>query len=218
MTLPLLFAFSFVVGFGAVVTPGPVSTAIVSESARRGFIVGPLVATGHVILEFIMVGLLAFGLSAGLNTPPVTTTIGLIGGALLLWMGGGMIWGAFKGKIALPNPGVDVKLLSNWQLIGLGMGATIVNPFWYAWWVTVGTTYLAFPQVQTFGLVGLLVFYFGHITGDYLWDSILSGVVGGGRKWITDTLYKWIIVACGAYLIYLGGVFITTPFLTTLKP
>ncbi|HLB46152.1 MAG TPA: LysE family translocator [Anaerolineales bacterium] len=214
MTLPLLFAFSFVVGFGAVVTPGPVSTAIVSESARRGFVVGPLVATGHVILEFIMVGLLAFGLSAGLNTPSVTTTIALIGGALLLWMGGGMVWAAFKGKIALPKPGVDVKLLSNWQLIGLGMGATIVNPFWYAWWVTVGATYLAFPQVQAFGLVGLLVFYFGHITGDYLWDSILSGVVGGGRKWITDTLYKWIIVACGAYLIYLGGVFITTPFVS----
>ncbi len=55
MTLPFLFVFSFVVGFGAVVTPGPVSTAIVSESARRGFIVGPLVATGHSLSELIMV-------------------------------------------------------------------------------------------------------------------------------------------------------------------
>ena len=71
---------------------------------------------------------------------------------------------------------------------------------------------MAFPQVQALGLTGLLVFYFGHITGDYLWDSILSGVVGGGRKWITDGLYKWIIVACGAYLIYLGYVFVTSPF------
>src|SRR3970282_1148963 len=105
MTLPVLFAFSFVVGFGAVVTPGPVSTAIVSESARRGFVVGPLVATGHVILEFIMVGLLAFGLSAGLNTPSVTTTIALIGGALLLWMGGGMVLGAFQRNIAPPTTG-----------------------------------------------------------------------------------------------------------------
>jgi threonine/homoserine/homoserine lactone efflux protein len=47
VTLPLLFAFSFVVGFGAVITPGPISTAIVSESTRRGFVVGPLVAAGH---------------------------------------------------------------------------------------------------------------------------------------------------------------------------
>ena len=213
MTLLLLFAFSFVVGFGAVVTPGPVSTAIVSESARRGFVVGPLVATGHVFLEFIMVMLLALGLSAGLNTPTVTTVIALLGGLLLMWMGGGMVWGALKGRIGLPKPGANVKLLSNWQLLGLGIGATLVNPFWYAWWITVGATYMAFPQVQVLGLTGLLVFYFGHILGDYLWDSILSGVVGGGRKWLTDGVYKWIIVACGAYLIYLGSVFMTSPFL-----
>ena len=71
---------------------------------------------------------------------------------------------------------------------------------------------MAFPQVQALGLAGLLTFYFGHIAGDYLWDCILSGVVGRGQKWITDSVYKWIIVACGAYLVYLGGVFITTAF------
>jgi len=213
LTLPLLFAFSFVVGFGAVVTPGPVSTAIVSESARRGFVVGPLVATGHAALEFVMVVLLALGLSAGLNTPAVLTPVSLLGGTLLAWMGGGMVWGVLRGRLALPKPGVEVKLLGNWQLLGLGVGATLVNPFWYAWWVTVGTTYMAYPQVRAFGLMGLLVFYFGHITGDYLWDCILSGVVGGGRKWLTDGLYKWIIVACGAYLVYLGSVFVTTPLL-----
>ena len=214
MTLLLLFAFSFVVGFGAVVTPGPVSTAIVSESARRGFIVGPLVCTGHILLEFFMVMLLALGLSTGLGTPTVTTLIALLGGTLLLWMGGAMVWGALKGKLALPKPGAQTKLLSNWQLIGLGIAATLVNPFWYAWWLTVGATYLAFPQVRAFGVTSLLVFYLGHISGDYLWDSILSGIVGGGRKWITDGIYKWVIVACGAYLVYLGGVFISNPFLS----
>lgn len=216
MSLPLLFAFSFVVGFGAVVTPGPISTAIVSESVRRGFVVGPLVATGHCLLEFVMVVLLALGLSAGLNTPLATAAIAVVGGALLVWMGGNMVWGAFKGRTALPRPGADVKLLNNWQLLGLGIGATLINPFWYAWWITVGTTYLAFPQVQALGFVGLLTFYFGHIAGDYLWDSILSGVVGGGRRWIDDRVYRWIIGACGAYLVYLGLVFISTPFIRAL--
>lgn len=196
------------VGFGAVVTPGPISTAIVSESARRGFVVGPLVATGHVALELVMVVLLALGLSAGLNTPAVLTPVSLFGGALLIWMGGRMVWSAVNGRLALPKPGAEAKRLDNWQLLGLGVGATLINPFWYAWWVTVGATYLAYPQVQAFGLAGLLVFYFGHITGDYVWDCILSGVVGGGRKWLTDRLYKWIIAACGGYLVYLGGVFI----------
>jgi threonine/homoserine/homoserine lactone efflux protein len=212
VTLPVLFAFSFVVGFGAVVTPGPISTAIVSESTRRGFVVGPLVATGHVLLEFVMVVLLALGLSAGLRTPPVIAVVSLLGGALLIWMGGNMVWGAVKGRLALPRPGMDIKLLSNRQLLGLGVAATLVNPFWYGWWLTVGTSYLAIPQVRVLGLAGLFAFYFGHIAGDYLWDCILSGVVGGGRRWITNGIYKWLIVACGAYLFYLGCVFFASPF------
>ncbi len=117
------------VGFGAVVTPGPISTAIVSESARRGFVVGPLVATGHVALELVMVVLLALGLSAGLNTPAVLTPVSLFGGALLIWMGGRMVWSAVNGRLALPKPGAEAKRLDNWQRLGLGVGATLINPF-----------------------------------------------------------------------------------------
>ena len=208
MTLPFLFVFSFSVGFGAVVTPGPVTTAVVSESTRRGFIVGPLVTTGHSILELIMVLLLAFGLSSGLNTPALIAVIALLGGLLLLWMGADMVRGAWTSRYRLPQPGEEAQSMSNWQLIGLGMVATLVNPFWYAWWVTVAATYIVFSQAL--GLLGVLVFYFGHISADYLWDSVLSGIVGSGRKWITDRVYKWIIIASGAYLIYLGVVFVTS--------
>ncbi len=210
MTLPILFAYSFAVGFAAVITPGPVSAAIVTESARRGFAVGPLVTVGHVALEFIMVMLLAFGLAAGLNTPIITTTIALLGGALLLYMGASMAWGGYRGSISLPKPGAVTRRLSNWQLLGLGIAATFVNPFWYIWWVTLGTTYMAAPEVQVLGFAGLLVFYFGHISGDFLWNSVLSGVVGGGRKWISDRLYKWLIVGCGVYLVYLGWAFVAS--------
>ncbi len=215
MSLPLLFAFSFVVGFGAVVSPGPVSTAIVSESARRGFIVGPLVATGHALLEAAMIALIALGLGAGLNQPWLTGLIGVLGGALLVWMGLSMARGALQGRLRLPRPGADARLLNNWQLVGLGVGATLVNPFWWAWWLTVVVAYLALPPIRALGAAGVAAFYLGHVSGDYLWDSLLSGVVGGGRRWLTDRVYKWIIIACGAYLIYLGLVFIATPFQTT---
>ena len=128
MSLGLLFVFSFVVGFGAVVTPGPISTAIVTESARRGFVTGPLVASGHVALELLMVLLLAFGLSAGLRTPLVITVVSVLGGALLIWMGGGMVVSAVRGRLRLPQVGLEVKALGNWQLLALGVGATLVNP------------------------------------------------------------------------------------------
>ncbi|MBI3359780.1 MAG: LysE family transporter [Chloroflexi bacterium] len=207
MTLPILFLFSFAVGFGAVVSPGPVSTTIVSEAARKGFVVGPLVATGHSILEFLMVGALALGLRAGLSHPMAQMSIGLAGGALLLWMGGDMAWGAYKGKIRLPTgtPQKNAPGVSLWRLVGLGMVATISNPFWYAWWVTVAGNYIL--TAQALGWAGVIVFYFGHISADYLWDGILSGVVGSGRKWLTDGIYRGMIGVCGVYLVYLGAQF-----------
>ena len=207
MSVLALLAYSFSVGFAAVITPGPVSTAVVTESARRGFWVGPLVTVGHVALEFAMVMLLALGLAAGLATPAVTQVIGLAGGALLLWMGATMAWGAYRGRISLPRPGAAGQGLTMWRLFGLGLVATLVNPFWYVWWVTLGTTYMARSEVQVLGFAGLLIFYVGHIAGDFLWNSVLSGVVGGGRKWISDRLYRGLILVCGLYLIYLGWVF-----------
>lgn len=203
MTLLVLFLYSFFVGFAAVVSPGPVSTAIVSESVRRGFFVGPLVATGHSILELFMVGALAMGLSAGLNQPVIHIVIGIGGGAMLVWMGATMAWDVYRRKVNLPHalsgapdPG------SPWKMVGLGMVATLSNPFWYAWWVAVAVNYLLVAQVL--GWAGVFAFYLGHISADYAWDSTLSGVVAGGRKWLTNGLYRTLIAACAVYLVYLG--------------
>ncbi|MEK6587657.1 MAG: LysE family transporter, partial [Chloroflexota bacterium] len=64
-SLLAIFVFSFVVTFGAVVSPGPVTAAILSESPRQGWKVGPLIAGGHSLLELLMVILIALGLAVG---------------------------------------------------------------------------------------------------------------------------------------------------------
>jgi threonine/homoserine/homoserine lactone efflux protein len=56
-----LLAWSFGVAIGPVISPGPVSTAIVTEGVRRGSRAGPLVSTGHALMELAMVGALALG-------------------------------------------------------------------------------------------------------------------------------------------------------------
>ena len=52
--------------------------------------------------------------------------------------------------------------------------------------------------------VSIAAFYFGHISADFAWDSMLSGIVAGGRRWITDGVYRSIIFICGAFFLYLG--------------
>lgn len=201
-SLIAVFVFSFVVGFGAVVSPGPVSAAIISQSPRHGWVVGPLVALGHSILEFIMVVLIAAGLSSGLAQASIQMVIAILGGLFLLWMGGSMLLGAWQGKVHIPGISVNTKIMTRWQFVTLGIMATISNPFWYAWWVTVAAGYLA--QAQALGISSVVAFYAGHISADFAWDTTLSAVIGGGRKWITDTIYRWIIGVCGGFFIYLG--------------
>jgi len=201
-----VFLFSFVVGFGAVVSPGPVSTAIVSQAPRRGWQVGPLVASGHAVLELLIVILIAIGLGTGLANPGIQRLIALLGGALLIWMGASMAWGAWRKKVRLPGQQDDLANMSRSRLVGLGMLATVSNPFWYAWWVTVAAGYLA--QAGASGPAAVGAFYLGHVSADYTWDTLLSTVVAGGRRWMNDGVYRVIILACGAFFIYLGGVFL----------
>jgi threonine/homoserine/homoserine lactone efflux protein len=210
LTLPLLFLFSFVVSFGAVISPGPVSTAIVTESAKRGFIVGPLMTIGHSIIEAILVVLIAIGLSAGLNTPIVITVISAVGGVFLLLMGGSMLWDVFRGRLTLPKPENKMPILRNQQLVGLGILTTVLNPFWYFWWITVGASYILIAQ--SLGWLGVFVFFIGHILGDYLWNCTLSGVVGQGRKWLTDRIYRILTVIAALYFLYLGVTFLLSVF------
>jgi threonine/homoserine/homoserine lactone efflux protein len=205
-SLIAVFLFSFLVGTGAVITPGPVSVAIVSQAPRRGWLAGPLVATGHSLLELLIVLLIALGLAAGLAQPRIQVVIALLGGLLLAWMGARMVWDAWKGRVRLPGADARFQIMSGGQLVGLGMLATISNPFWYAWWVTVAAGYLS--QARALGLAAVIAFYLGHIAADYTWDTVLSAVVGGGRRWLTGHLYRGLILLAGAFLVYLGFVFI----------
>ena len=209
-SLVAVFIFAFVVGFGAVISPGPVSTAIVSQSPRNGWRVGPLISTGHSLLELVLTLLITLGLATVLARPGIQALIGLVGGGLLLWMGGSMLVGAWRGNVHLPGASSETKLMTKREILLLGMLATITNPFWYAWWVTVAAGYLA--QAQALGIGSVAAFYLGHISADYSWNTTLATVVGSGRKWITGTVYRVIIGFCGAFLVYFGVVFLTRGF------
>jgi len=199
-----IYIFSFILAAGAVITPGPVSITIVSQAPRQGWKTGPLVATGHAILEFVMVLMIVLGLGMGLKNPHIQRVIAIAGGGLLILMGAMMLHGVRHRKIHLPGPDQEQRSLSPQQLVGLGMLATISNPFWYAWWVTVAASYL----LRLLSTAGVVVFYLGHISADLIWDTALSSVVVSGKQWITNKVYRIIIVFCALFFIYLGLVFL----------
>ncbi len=203
-----VFVFSFTVGFGAVISPGPLSTAIVSQAPRRGWMVGPLLAAGHSFMELILLILVAVGLSAGLASPGIHTVIAILGGLLLIFMGASMLRDIWRGKIRLPSAEEKLQPVSSRQLVGMGMLATASSPFWYAWWVTFVPGYLSLKPIKELGLAAVAAFFVGHIVADFAWDTFLSAAIGGGRRWMNDTIYRGLILLCALFFIYLGFGFI----------
>lgn len=203
-----VFLFSFGVSFGAVISPGPVSAAIVTESPRQGWLVGPLVATAHILLEAVIVILINFGLTAGMTDPAVENALALAGGLLLLFIGGRYLLGVWRGNLHLPEPDWTTPPRSVGGLLALGALTTISNPFWYAWWMTFAAGFLA--QTRVMGALGPAVFYLGHISADYAWDTFLSVATSVGGRWLTDRRYRLLIAATGGFMIYLGVAFLRT--------
>jgi len=210
-SLLAVFGFSFAVSFGAVISPGPVTAAVITEAPRQGWRVGPLVAAGHALLEFIMVLLIFFGLSSVLDTAFIRTAIGIGGGLLLLVLGFSYLHGAWRGRMRLPEPDEEAPLRSTGGLFGLGILTTLSNPFWFAWWITVAAGYLV--QAKALGPAAVATFYLGHESADFSWNTLLSAATSAGRRWLTPDRYRALIVVTGGFMIYFAMVFIRSALL-----
>ncbi len=173
---------------------------------------GPLVATGHTFLELLMVLLISLGLSTGMATPVMRNLIAIGGGIVLLWIGTSYIYSAWKRKVHLPQVESPIAKRSPLALIALGMITTISNPFWYTWWVTVAAGYLT--QVLSMGYVAISTFYLGHVLADFAWDTILSSAASAGRRWLTDSRYRLMILLAGVFMFYFGLIFLRSAFVS----
>jgi threonine/homoserine/homoserine lactone efflux protein len=201
---PAIFAASFVLALSGALVPGPLFTITISESARHGFIAGPLLITGHALLELLLVIIVIQGLGVYLKLPLVTGIIALLGGLLLIFFGLDMVRRA--GNLSLNmNIGENSRHPARHPIL-MGMVASLVNPYWILWWVTVGFGYLV--AVMKFGYVGIAVFFLGHIAGDYAWYSLVSFGVSKGRSFLKDSGYRILIRACGVFLFCFGTWFL----------
>lgn len=204
MELVALFLNSFLIGFSGAMMPGPLLAVDISETPRHGWKTGPVLCIGHAVAEIGVVVVLAFGIAALSSNPIVTRVIGVVGGAALLLMGGSMAYETLAKRISYEATASDQP--AGFRLAGKGITASLSNPYWFIWWVTVGLALMV--QAQEYGIIGPVVFYFGHILSDFVWYTFVSVLLWKGRKLIMGTGLKMLLLCCAAFLLYLGGVFI----------
>ncbi len=204
MELLTLFITSFIVGFSGAMMPGPLLAVGVAEAPRKGAITGPIITGGHAIAELAVVIILSLGLAAIAENRLVANGIAIIGGAMLIFMGVGMLYELIMNKIEMNQDPAAAK--KSRRLVFDGIVTSLSNPYWFVWWATTGSAFLV--KSLDHGAVGPAVFYVGHILSDLVWYSLVAWLVWKGRKLMVGRGYKLLIGLCGLFLIYLGGSFI----------
>jgi threonine/homoserine/homoserine lactone efflux protein len=203
LQLGWIFVAAFFVAFSGALMPGPLLAVTISESSRRGALAGPLLMTGHALLEAALVAAVVFGLGGVLKRPAVIGGIGLAGGLLMGGMGLGMI--RSHRRLALQPGRVQEQRL---HPVAAGMLVSLSNPYWTIWWATIGMGYLAIGI--RYGWLGILTFFAGHIAADFAWYSLVSFSIARSRKFVTDAWYRRLIAGCGAALVVFGCWFLYT--------
>ncbi|MFO8014934.1 MAG: LysE family transporter [Phycisphaerae bacterium] len=190
---------SFVLALSGALVPGPMLSATLAGSHRRGFWFGPGVVLGHALAEIPVVVLLLLGISSFLENRWVLTAIGSVGAVALAWMGVGLLRRMGRDETA-PEPGF-VRLGS----VPTGLITSLVNPYWYLWWVTQPTLLLA--GAAAMGWLGVAAFFIGHISADLAWFSAASLSVARGKRLLQGRFYKGLLAVCAGILFVMAGLF-----------
>ena len=196
----LAFA-SFVVALSGALMPGPVLAVTLAGSRRHGFWFGPRVVLGHALVELPLVLLLYWGLGEALKSSWIVILIGSVGAVAMAVMAVGMLCQTRRVDDPDAHQGGVLRL----GAVPSGAVTSLLNPYWYLWWVTIGAVMVT--SVQTAGWLGLVVFFAGHISGDLGWYSMISFGVSRGRRYLQGRLYKGLLIGCSLILLAMAALF-----------
>jgi threonine/homoserine/homoserine lactone efflux protein len=203
---PLLATF-FLISLTGALAPGPLTTMAIVEGSRRNKWSGIRLAAGHGLVEGSYVALIALVLWLGreslLRQPLITGLIALIGGLFLAWLGWGMGYGAWRFRLSLEG---EAETKNRFGLVPTGVLVTISNPYWWIWWMLISPLYLR--EALAWGILGLAILYLVHWLTDLGWLTGLSWLTGSGRSLFSPGIYRWVLIVCGAALLFFGITFV----------
>lgn len=202
MNLLGLFSVGFVLGLTGAMAPGPMLTVTISESTRKGGIIGPLLVLGHGILEFVLLCVIVFGLGNLLNNNLLFSVIAFFGGIILIYMGSMTI----KDLKHYSLDGTSRTRGRGIHPVAAGILVSLSNPYWFIWWITIGMGYVMFAR--GLGFQGVIAFFTGHILSDLAWYSFVSYGIQFGGRYMSIRVLKTILFVCSIFLISFGIFFI----------
>lgn len=204
LSLAQLFGAAFMIGLTGAMSPGPFLTVTITETCTRGRRAALTLLAGHALVELAVLAGFAFGLQRVLRMPAVSTALALGGGAFLLWMGGDLLSGVLRRRITLSTASGAAPPRFGPLVQGALVSAS--TPYWWLWWATIGAK-LALDGLAI-GPAGVAAFYLGHQAADVVWYTAVVSAVHSGRGLLSDRVYRGVLGACAAFLVFLGASFV----------
>ena len=193
---PVFLLSVLLISLSGVLMPGPLF-ALTIKKAATSKISGILIALGHGIVEFPLMILIFFVLSQFTIPAMVQIGVGLIGGALMIFMGIPSFQGRHKQKEIQTGPMRDS--------VFSGIYTTAVNAGFILWWLTVGTALIL--NAKLFGVLGFSIFAGVHWLVDFAWYAAVAFLIFKSQRFWNDRVRFGITVFCSAVFIGFGVYF-----------
>ncbi len=197
----IFLGVAVVISFSGVMMPGPVLAATIAKGYRDER-AGIKIALGHGLVEFPLMALIVLSLGYVFEDDRVMMAIGLVGGALLVFMGTMMVRSrrqiAVTGKDSLPDSALVAGVLT-----------TSANPYFFLWWATVGA--LLVFTAEEFGAIVVVIFAIVHWSCDLAWYTFTSFAVFRSRHLWTPLVHEVVFGTCGVLMVVFGIYFVLGP-------
>ncbi len=197
MVLWGIFIGAFLIGFSGAMMPGPMLGVAIDGSLKKGWTAGPLTVLGHGILELMLITAMTLGLKDFFTNQTAAGFIGLFGGVFLAWMGYGMIKSGMDKSFSLEHQGKG-RIAGIRNLVLAGAVVSIANPYFIIWWATTGMEMVRQAYIR--GLIGVMLFFSGHILSDLVWYTIVSTVFSKGKRLVSGAVYRRLVLLLGVFI------------------
>jgi threonine/homoserine/homoserine lactone efflux protein len=191
--LPILLSV-VVISLSGVIMPGLMFGVTLTKSLKSPW-AGTQIALGHAVIEIPLILLVYFGFIRFSPNNAVQLVLSLLGGGMIIALGISM----FRTRAELVRKGMD----SPHNAFVAGIITSALNPFFWLWWVTIGT--MLVMKFLDFGVAGLIVFIAVHWACDLVWLSFLSNVIYRTRTLWGQKFQEWLFIACSLLLVGFGS-------------
>jgi putative LysE/RhtB family amino acid efflux pump len=194
-----VLAVGFGLGFFVAAQLGPLSLFAIRSTLRSGAVIGLSIGAGVAVVDTLYAAAGAAGAAGLLEIEPLRLAFGIIGAAVLVFLGARTLWSAFRVRL---GGEVAEEVSTPRKAFATALFATASNPLTIASWAAIFTAASTAGAASGASVAVLLA---GVGIGSMTWMALLATGVSVSRRWVGDRLLKTVDVAAGSGLIAFGG-------------